>query len=536
MKKNKLLVSLIFLYTFLNLFFRGSGNEIFAVDNKYSNQLLKVDVEKAYDDDNAVNLTLYSSKPYKIKVTPIKKSDNEYVIFLPETYHSITSRPDISSSEGKVKDLDVKLVPYVGDTDNNGYTKITVKTDGEDLKLNVNNEIIKQSANLTDDLTALSQSKSSSKTTKNKISAPIPEKKKLASNTYNFSNLFGKPSNETINSKIENKKTYNAKPKDYTKPKSSTGRLLYYPSEQSPAEKPETKTFTQNPIPEPVKPKPAPKIFNEEETAEQGFFEGLFSNIQYQFKYNKFFTEKFLPLLLMVFWTFVIILAMKMSHKRKTSALQQVLEADAETYQENMNYKKDRSFLNRINQQRPISVRQTLAAGVDNNTNIRQEYASSSVISAAGYTEVPPDTISAEEFYVEKKPAVQEPQHSYFHNKPKKLLTKRYTIVKDIVKDIVKEPAKKQTPRREPEIIDGYDLNDGRGFYLIKADGTKALIGIMNSEVFVLKNFERLRYSKFIVKKTQGIDRRKDIFFVQVDNWRCLVSSTPKGMKLELVL
>ncbi len=532
MKKNKLFVSLIFLYTFLNLFFLGSGNEIFAVDNKYSNQLLKVDVEKAYDDDNAVNLTLYSSKPYKLKVTPIKKSDNEYVIFLPETYHSITSRPDISSSEGKVKDLDVKLVPYVGDTANNGYTKITVKTDGEDLKLNINNEVIKQSANLTDDLGILSKSKSVSKTTANKISVPVPEKKKLASNTYNFNTIFNKPAKDNSNNIFENKKPYTAKPKTYTKPKSSTGRLLYYPSEQPTEEKPEAKAITQNPIPQPVEKKPAPKTFNEEENAEQGFFEGIYAKIKYQFEYNKFFTEKFLPLLLMVFWTLVIVLAMKMSHKRKTSPLQQVLDAEAEPYQENMNYKKDKSFLNRINQQRPISVRQTLAAGANYNSDANLEYAPNSVISSAGYIEVPPDTISAEEFYVEKKPEKEDTQHSYFHNKPKKLTTNRYTIVKDIVK----APPKKQTPRHEPEIIDGYDLNDGRGFYLIKADSTKALIGIINSEVFLIKNFERLRYSKFIVKKTQGIDRRKDIFFVQVDNWRGLVSSTPKGMKLELVL
>jgi hypothetical protein len=534
MKKNKLFVSLIFLWLFLSLFFCGGDKRIFAIDNKYSNQLLKVDVEKAYDDDNAVTLTLYSSKPYKIKVTPIKKSDNEYVIFLPETYHSITSRPDISSSDGKVKDLDVKLVPYVGDTSNNGYTKITVKTHGEDLKLNVNNEVIKQSANLTDDLTAFTKSKSHPKTVKTKA-VPLPEKQKQASNPYNFNSIFNKPSNENINKPIKNTKSYSAKSNtNYVKPKSSAGRLLYYPSEQSPQESHAVENIEQNTtqkIPT-VGAKHASKIVYQNEETEQGFFEGLYAKIQYQFEHNKFFTEKFLPLLLMVFWTLVIVLAMKMSHKRKTSVLQDVLDNKQELYEEKQNFKKDKGFLNRINQQRPISVRQTLSTGAGYGSNIRAKNTQDSVIFTDNYTEVPLDTISAEELYVKEPPVKAERHNSYFQNKPRQLSTKRYTIVKDIKKELEKE----KVQRHEPEIIEGYDISDGRGFYLIKIENTKTLIGIMNAEVFVIKNFERMRYSKFIVKKTQGIDRHKDIFFVQVDNWRGLVSSTPKRMKLELVL
>jgi len=231
----------------------------------------------------------------------------------------------------------------------------------------------------------------------------------------------------------------------------------------------------------------------------------------------------------MVFWTIVIIVAMKMSHNRKTSVLQDALENKMPD--EKVVVGKDRSLLNRINQQRPISVRQTLPTGAKYGSSMRQEFGQSSHTSG-GYIEVSPDTIAAEELYAPKQTVNEPQQSSYFHNKPRKLATKKYTIVKDINA----EPKKEKVQRYEPEIIEGYEISNERGFYLVKVENSKALIGIVNTEVIVIKNFERLRYSKFIVKKTQGIDRRKDVFFVQIDNWRGLVSSTPKGMKLELVL
>lgn len=130
----------------------GSGGEVYALDNEYSNQLLKLNVDKSGDND--VNVTVYTSKPYKLKVTPVKRSNGEYVIFLPETYHSITAKPDVSSSGGAVDDVDVKLVPDTGSKGNNGYTKITVKM-SKDVNVNLDNRVINPEPVQEDDLSNL---------------------------------------------------------------------------------------------------------------------------------------------------------------------------------------------------------------------------------------------------------------------------------------------------------------------------------------------------------------------------------------------
>ena len=127
---------------------------VLPIDNQYNNQLLKLNINKS-GDDGSVSLKLYTSKPYPVRISPIKKSSDEYVIYLPETYHSITSKPDFSNCSNYIKDLDVKLVPYSGSSSNNGYTKIIVKTSFEDVRLNVSDEITNQTPQLQQELTNL---------------------------------------------------------------------------------------------------------------------------------------------------------------------------------------------------------------------------------------------------------------------------------------------------------------------------------------------------------------------------------------------
>lgn len=93
-----------------------------ALDGDYKNNLLKVDVSKIGDAN--YNIELYTQKPYSEPVKVIKKSDTSYYVLLPETYHSITS----VASSGDVSRVDVKLFPYAGQDLNNGYTKINIST------------------------------------------------------------------------------------------------------------------------------------------------------------------------------------------------------------------------------------------------------------------------------------------------------------------------------------------------------------------------------------------------------------------------
>lgn len=120
-----------------------------AVDKDYSNNLLKVDLNKTGSND--VKLTLYTSKSYNVDLKPIKKSNNEYVVILPETYHSITSNPNVKNLGGSVNNVDIKLIPYIGNNKSNGYTKLTIKTNSDDVNFKVENKSVTQSNNILDD-------------------------------------------------------------------------------------------------------------------------------------------------------------------------------------------------------------------------------------------------------------------------------------------------------------------------------------------------------------------------------------------------
>ncbi len=93
-----------------------------ALDSDYKNNLLKVDVVRA--NDGSYKVDLFTQKPYNEPIKVIKKTDTNYYILLPETYHSITS----VGGTGDVNKVDVKLFPYAGQDLNNGYTKINIST------------------------------------------------------------------------------------------------------------------------------------------------------------------------------------------------------------------------------------------------------------------------------------------------------------------------------------------------------------------------------------------------------------------------
>ena len=174
--KNFLLAFFILIFTWQIMPFNIKP-QAFAIGNQYSNQLLKLDIKKNTDGTN--NIVVYTTKRYKLKLTPIKRSNNEYVVFLPETYHSITSNPDISKCP-TIKNVDIKLVPYMGIQSNNGYTKIVLKTSDENEKINVVNEVYNQPSSQNDDLSGLISSHKDVKKVKtaNNITIKIKPKEK----------------------------------------------------------------------------------------------------------------------------------------------------------------------------------------------------------------------------------------------------------------------------------------------------------------------------------------------------------------------
>ena len=93
-----------------------------AIESDFKNSLLKVDYVKTGAD--SYNIRLFTQKPYSEPIKVIKKTNTNYYILLPETFHSIGS----VAPTGDIKSTEVKLFPYAGQDLNNGYTKINIFT------------------------------------------------------------------------------------------------------------------------------------------------------------------------------------------------------------------------------------------------------------------------------------------------------------------------------------------------------------------------------------------------------------------------
>ena len=97
-------------------------------NNAYKNELLKVDLSQIGAND--VKITLFTDKPYSEPLRLLRKSDSEFVLILPETYNSSPQKPSISDVIGDITDVDVRLYSFASNVNENGYTKIVIRTNG----------------------------------------------------------------------------------------------------------------------------------------------------------------------------------------------------------------------------------------------------------------------------------------------------------------------------------------------------------------------------------------------------------------------
>lgn len=419
-----------------------------ASENQYSNQLLKLNLEKSSDSGN-INVTVYSSHPYRAKITPVKKNDNEYDIFLPNTYHSITSKQNISSLDSDIQDVDVKLIPNAVSTRSNGYTRIAIKTKGESLKFNVNNKVVEKDKTFNKELMTLIGDNSSN--------VVVPKKqiyyKHIRQHSYSNIKLAKLPK---INS-------------DYH---SLNKKIVKSHSKQS---------------------------FNKETTLIASTKPVSASKTESEVKY-----------------------------------VPQLIQTGANTA---------------IIVKKPIN-----SNAFDNNskaisTNINQSQVKTN------YTE--------------------QNQSKSHHNSSKKLLWDFFMLMASITAPslaiifymilskkwqkafdlTLQEPVCKLEDLSENEaysevsikelakftndeifnIIYGVEISDSKGIYLVELNGEKALIGLVDENVYVLSKFKNINESGFTIKKADSITKIKDTFYIQLGPWHGLVSSKQNAMNLEMV-
>ncbi len=89
-----------------------------------ANSLTQLDIRKANTASSSVDVTLYTTTPYSDSIAVTKKSDNKYVILMPNVSSSAGSKPDLSGINDIISDIDVKSV----NDGAGGYTKVTLIT------------------------------------------------------------------------------------------------------------------------------------------------------------------------------------------------------------------------------------------------------------------------------------------------------------------------------------------------------------------------------------------------------------------------
>lgn len=116
MKINNRKISLILLLS-LSLF----STSVAIAD---SNSLTQLDIRKNNSSSSSVDVTLYTTTPYNDSVAVTKKSDNKYVILMPNVSKSSSKSPDLSGLGDIISNVDVKSV----NDPSGSYTKVTLTT------------------------------------------------------------------------------------------------------------------------------------------------------------------------------------------------------------------------------------------------------------------------------------------------------------------------------------------------------------------------------------------------------------------------
>jgi len=512
----------------------------FAIENKYTNQLLKLNVDKSVN--NKVNITVVTSKPYKIKLSPIKRSDNEYVIFLPETYHSITAKPDISSVTD-LQDVDVKLIPYIGSQNNNGYTKIIVKTKSSDTKLNINDEISESEPKINNEL-----SKFINKTVPNKtiINKTIPLPKATLNNANKTSVKNTKNSiNDDYSKKIvkyeksnqitSNKYDYPEKSQSIYK---STSHFVSKPITNT--QKPdviEQKTVSNIQEPTPIEQKPViPKTTSVTEDLQQK----PAVNIPATTAINRDNLPVVNPpksdnnsikLVLIGVVALLIVFIIVLRYFKSVLAKQMKLAEEKAI--------SNKSEITLPRKQQESTVNNSFRQNLPDNFSLQQEPPDNNNLGQT-LPDLPVTNILQQELPVNNSFQQTLPDLPYniqqnlpINNRPESSYSDSIPDKRPAINPVSRSSNK--NPSNNLKVIEGYEIEDNKGIYLVQTKNKQILIGTINSEFFLLKEFNNIQNPSLVIRKEKSL-KTKNIYYVQISGWHALVGVASESIKLELVL
>lgn len=525
MKKQKTLILTAVVAGFI-----ASNLSASAIDNEYSNQLLKLNVEKAGNND--VNVTVYSSKAYKIKLNPVKKSNGEYVIFLPSTYHSITAKPDVTKTNGMIDNVDVKLIPFTGSQKNNGFTKITIKT-GAETKLNINNEVVKTNT-VEDDIANLLKTKfgnqneaiSNHKPTSinaNNQAAKTKRTTAINSKTVATHKIIELKLNKQ-NIKTKTEIAFKVRPKHTiaaikpTETVSTTKKATVSPQKLFEKQKSKSLMLTKKtdmPVSTTIsgrQSKPTKEVQPIFAPPAEKMQQKLNTQQLSQPQESKRLFLSFPSLIPGISLIIAVLLAIKLL-KRKSTKPSNIHSEEVENYSQQIkesfsSYMEQPGIQNYSTNEEYTNVAYT----TETSETIEQNY--------AGHFEDTEYINYYNEAYESQYEEVNYEQLSEIleqdaENKQTNTLTE----------ELVEIP--------EPEVLDGFDIADNKGIYLVQTEAEKVLIGVVNSRVFVLNSFNNDENLTFKINKSKE-QNNKQLFFVKVGKWQGLISADEQKVNLEL--
>ncbi len=566
MNKNKKYLTLL-LYIFLAAGVTSApvnSVTVKPVNTQYSNNLLGIKLQKSKYGN--INVNVITTKPYKIKLLPIQRGINEYLIFLPETFHSITSRPDFSRFKN-IKDIEVKLVPNLDTNSNTGYTKISIKTTSSDQLVNVINTVAEPTNTIDLDLERLLASQK-------KVVKPD---KKISIKSRPTSRKIKKQAKKYIKPTIKRKTPITSKPKTLKKitkndlPPQKSVKAVNKPVKTSKVynKKLSKRKLTTVSNKEPLvrlakidenklKTKKDKKKFSVDNLVKVNHINIDFASIQN--KVSKYLNFKKISEHFKMKYLFLIIAILALFEVIKYIIRQLKIDADKEfdkTKQANKIINKSKNiYNNQNNQQLTSNKKQSKSTNINNDIQI-DDFIDTVSNKKSGYFTSPITSTQSEaqdkEFKILNKFNKETPEIS-FKSVSEKLFADSFnqlglnnpsarrpsrsamTMQNNRIRPTLSIPKPKRiiNPLDKLIVLDGIKITEQRGLYVVKLEDKKALVGTINDQVFILKTFKQSNNPFISIKKTAGKPLNQDVFYIQVGDWKGVVTSNAQKFDLEM--
>lgn len=396
-----------------------------ALDSNYKNSLEEINIKKASGNSYLINLLFNNTYTEPLSIQ--KKTGNSYSIILPETRIS-SDNVKIIYKEGNGKDkikLEIKEYPYLDQSINNGYVKVTATT--------IDNVSLKVAS----DIKLLQKSK-----TVDSKNIEIIKKEKPQNQT----------SIETTTEKINNENL-------------------------------------------PIPTKEIPKI--DTGTNQVGAKIPAVKN-----KVNPDYLDILVKISLVLF---ILLLALRQMYKTfkkpvikgqtKQNARKEIDEDSEELVTTQNRVKPKSQFDEEVER---LSKQETTQSTINENNSIESEDFINEIMNENQNEE--DDEYEDEDF-----------DYDFDYDEEGE--------IEEIIDDSI------------PKLISTMPISKNKGFYLVKYDGSTALIGYIRDEIFVINKFDKI-YNTNLQARLNERKKNKSNYLVRIDNYKALVEVSETNMKV----